>query len=183
MSGLLAILLATVVSASPPLELDTTLERDTLRVTFRLVEPLPESLEAALPTGAGVSVRYLIRVRSNRKLWWDKKVWKGEAVAEAVFDPVIGRFRCDLVLDGVIVNSREVETLEAARRWLVAPDEIRFAMPESPLKGNLKVRVRAVFSSSTKWLFFPDTEGTRWVERPIASSPVVAGQSPQPPRE
>jgi hypothetical protein len=28
-----------------------------------------------------------------------------------------------------------------------------------------------VFSSSTKWLFFPETEGTDWVEAPIELPP------------
>jgi len=177
-SGLLAVLLVAAVSSAPPMALDAVLERDTLRVEFRLEQPLPEPVESALPTGAEVTIRYLVRVRSTRKLWWDKKVWKGEAVAGVVFDPVIGRYRCDLVLDGVIVNSREVNTLEEARQWLVEPGEVRFAMPDRPLKGNLRVRVRAVFSSSTKWLFFPDTEGTKWVELPI---PAASGTTEQPP--
>jgi hypothetical protein len=180
MSGLLALVLAAAVSASPPLELSASLERDTLAVQFQLVEPLPEDLEAALPTGAGVGIRYQVRARSTRKMWWDKKLWKGEAVATAVFDPVIGRYRCDLVLDGVIVTSREVDTAEEARLWLVQPPQVRFAMPEEPLKGNLKVRVRAVFSSSTKWLFFPDTEGTRWVEVPVVPPPDADRVDAQP---
>jgi hypothetical protein len=41
-------------------------------------------------------------------------------------------------------------------------------MPAELQSRPLWVRVRAVFSSSTKWLFFPDTEGTEWVEAPIA---------------
>ena len=174
----MAVLLAAAVSTAPPLALNATLERDTVRVEFRLAQSLPEALESALPTGAEVRIRYLVRVRSTRKLWWDKKVWKGEAVAGAVFDPVIGRYRCDLVLDGVVVNSLEVNSLEEARAWLIDPGEVRFAMPESPLKGNLRVRVRAVFSSSTKWLLFPDTEGTRWVEIPIPVDPDAAEQLP-----
>lgn len=176
MSGLLVVLLAATVSAAPPLELDTSIERDTLRVEFRLVDPLPDDLESALPTGAQVGVRYLVRVRSTRKLWWDKKLWKGEAVAGVVFDPVIGRYRCELVLDGVIVSSREVNSQDEARRWLVRPGEVRFAIGDGPRKGTLKVRVRAVFSSTTKWLLFPDTEGTRWVEVPI--NPVTATDKP-----
>jgi hypothetical protein len=96
-------------------------------------------------------------------------MWTGEAVATAVFDPVIGRFRCELVLDGVIVASHEVESLEAAREWLVNPGPVRFAMPENIGSRPLRVRMRAVFASSTQWLFFPDIEGTEWVEQPIAA--------------
>ncbi|HOC42969.1 MAG TPA: DUF4390 domain-containing protein [Thermoanaerobaculales bacterium] len=166
--ALLAMLLAAAAAAAAPLVVQTELSSDTLTVAFRLDEPLPASLEDALPSGATVEVRYQVRVRSARKLWWDKKMWKGEAVATAVFDPIIGRYECELVLDGVIVTSHEVETTDAARSWLSDPGPVRFALPEGLEPRSMEVRVRAVFSSSTKWLFFPDTEGTDWVGAPIA---------------
>jgi hypothetical protein len=166
--ALLAILVAAAAAGATPLVVHTELANDTLTVEFRLTEPLPADLEGALPSGATVEVRYQVRVRSTRKLWWDKKMWKGEAVASAAFDPVIGRFDCELVLDGVIVTSHEVETIDAARSWLAEPGRVRFALPEDFESRSLEVRVRAVFSSSTKWLVFPDTEGTDWVDAPIA---------------
>lgn len=166
--ALLAVLLAASAATAAPIVVDTKLEHDTLTVEFRLTEPLPATVEAALPSGVAVEVRYQVRVRSTRKMWWDKKMWTGEAVATAVFDPVIGRFDCELVVDGVIVSSHEVETIDTARSWLTDPGRVRFAMPAELQSRPLWVRVRAVFSSSTKWLFFPDTEGTEWVEAPIA---------------
>jgi hypothetical protein len=75
------------------------------------------------------------------------------------------------VVDGVIVSSQEFETVDAARSWLADPGRVRFAMPEVPRSRPMWVRVRAVFSSSTKWLFFPETEGTDWVEAPIELPP------------
>lgn len=177
MSVVLALLLAASTIGGSPILLDSELERDTLKINFELTQPLPDALEAALPSGATVAVRYQVRVRALRKLWWDRKMWTGEAVATAVFDPVIGRFRCELVLDGVIVASHEVETLDAARGWLIAPGPVRFAMPENVGSRPLRVRMRAVFASSTQWLFFPDIDGTDWVEQPIAAQREPAEQS------
>lgn len=177
MSGVLALLLVAATAGSAPIVLDTQLERSTLTVQFRLTEPLPEALEAALPSGATVAVRYQVRVKAVRKGWWDKKMWTGEAIAMAVFDPVIGRYRCELVLDGVIVASHEVETVEAARAWLRDPGRVRFALPEAMGSRPLRVRVRAIFASSTQWLFFPDIDGTDWVEQPIAAQREPAEQS------
>ena len=173
MPALLAVVLAASAATAAPIVVDTALEGDTLTVDFSLTEPLPATMEAALPTGAVVEVRYQVRLRATRKMWWDKKMWTGEAVANAVFDPVIGRFECALVVDGVIVGSHEVETVDAARSWLTDPALVRFALPPDLQPRPLWVRVRAVFSSSTKWLFFPDVEGTEWVEAPIA---VPAGE-------
>jgi hypothetical protein len=171
MPALLAVLLAAASAAAAPIVVSTALADDTLTVDFRLTGALPAALEAALPSGAAVEVRYQVRVRSTRKLWWDKKMWGGEAVATAIFDPVIGRYECELVVDGVIVSSQEFETVDAARSWLADPGRVRFAMPEVPRSRPMWVRVRAVFSSSTKWLFFPETEGTDWVEAPIELPP------------
>jgi len=168
MSGLLPVLLAAVVAAAAPLTLETELDRDALTLQLQLNQALPETLETALPTGAAVEVRYQIRVRSTRKVWRDKRVWRGEAVASSIFDPVTGRYRCELVLDGVITSIREVESIDDAREWLTTPAKVRLAMPEDLRPSTLRVRVRAVFSSSTKWLFFPDVEGTEWIEAPIA---------------
>jgi hypothetical protein len=164
----IVLVLVAAAATAAPVTLDTALDGDTLSLEIRLAEPLPENLETALPSGAKVAVTYLIRVRSARKVWWDKKVWRGDAVASAIFDPVTGRYRCELVLDGVVVSSREAESTDEARKWLKAPDTVRFAMPEDLKRISLRVRVRAVFASSTKWLFFPDVDGTKWVEVPIA---------------
>lgn len=144
-------------------------DREVLNVSFQLLGELPESLEAALPTGAVVRIRYPLRVRNPRPMWWDKKMWKGEVVATASFDPITGRYRCEVVLDGVIVNSLELESAEAAREFLMSPGPVLLSLP-LPKKAKLFVRVRAIFKSSTKWLLFPSVEGTKWVEVPIPRS-------------
>jgi hypothetical protein len=168
MSGLVSILTAAALLAQPPLALDVKRDRDALRVSFQLIEELPEAIDAALPTGALVRVRYPLRVRIPRRLWWDRKIWKGEVTASATFDPVTGRYRCAVVLDGVIVTSRELETAASARQFLTNPGPVLLSLPPTK-KSPLKVRVRAIFSSSTKWLLFPAAEGTKWVEVPISN--------------
>jgi hypothetical protein len=181
MSGWLAVLLTAAVAAATPLTLETELDNGTLTVSFQLHQALPESLEAALPSGASVQVNYQVRVRSKRKLWWDKKVWKGDAIASTIFDPVTGRYRNKLTLDGVIVSSHEVESADEARDWLANPGPVRFALSENVQNSSLKVRVRAVFSSSTQWLFFPDIEGTKWLEIPISPARDGAADDTQGP--
>ena len=81
MSCLLPLVLAAALSSPAPLALEVDQQRDTLRVSFQLLEPFPVSIEEALPSGAEVTVRYPLRVRSPRALWWDRKHWKGELVA------------------------------------------------------------------------------------------------------
>jgi hypothetical protein len=163
MSGILSLVLAAALSSPQPLALEVDQQRDTLRVSFQLLEPLPVSIEQGLPSGAEVTVRYPLRVRSPRALWWDRKHWKGEVVATAIFDPITGRYRCEAVLDGVIVSSHEMDSAEDAREFLAAPGPVLLSLSIQK-RARLLVRVRAVFSSSTKWLVFPSVDGTPWVE-------------------
>ena len=181
MSGLATMLIAAMLVNPVSLAVETERGLDELTVSFRLLEPLPEAIETALPSGAIVRIRYPIRVRSPRRLWWDNKLWRGDAVANASFDPVTGRYHCELVLDGVIVTGTDFDDPADVRAWLAEPGPIRFALPEGRREATLKVRVRAVFSSSTKWLVFPSVNGTRWVETPVP--PLEEEPAPSPPAE
>ena len=170
----LVLLLAVGAAEPPPLTLDTVREPAAVEVHFELVGSLPDDLADALAAGAEVRLTYPLKVKAKRKAWWDRKVWGGEVVTLAAFDPVTGRYRCEMVLDGVITASREVESLAAARRWLVAPPPVRVELPENRRESILQVRVRAVFSSGTTWLVFPTQDATEWVEAtltPAAAAP------------
>jgi hypothetical protein len=166
MTGILSLSVVAALLVQPPIALEVDRERDVLRVSFALVEAMPEEIESALPTGAQVRIRYQLRVRSPRRLWWDKKTWRGEAVASAIFDPVTGRYRCELVLDGVIVSSSELESSRRALEFLRSPGPVLLSLPPTK-RSELRVRVRAIYAARTKWLLFPSVDGTKWVEVPI----------------
>jgi len=164
MSIVLTLVLTAAVATASPMALEAERDRDTLRVSFRLLGDLPPAMNDALPSGVVVRIHYPLRVRIPRRLWWDRKVWKGEVVTVVVFDPVTGRYRGEVILDGVIVTSRELADSDAARDFLTDPGAVLLSLPPSKRAPALRVRVRAVFDSSTKWLFFPSVDGTEWVE-------------------
>jgi len=155
--------LAAAVSAPPPLVLDVSPERGALEVRVVLEAELPTAFTETLPSGALVRVAYPIRVRSKRWLIWDGRLWKGLITSQAVFDPITDRYRCELLLDEIVVESREVETVEAAEEWLRAPPAVRLVLDDLKDLDRLYVRARAIFSSSTTLLVFPNHEGTDWV--------------------
>lgn len=174
MSGILPLLLAATLSSQAPLALEVDQQRDALKVSFSLLEPLPTAIEDALSSGAEVQVRYPLKVRRPRTLWWDRKLWKGEVLATAIFDPITGRYRCQVVLDDVIVSSQEMDSADGARDFLASPGPVLLSLSMEK-KAKLFVRVRAIFSSSTKWLVFPSVDGTPWVEVPVMPA---AAQNP-----
>jgi hypothetical protein len=160
----LVLLIAGVVAPPGPLALEVVREPAAVEVDFSLVVEPPAELSATLDSGAEARLSYPLRVKAKRRAWWDRKLWSGELVAIASFDPVIGRYRCQVVLDGIITSSGEVETPEEALQWLADPPPVRVELPEARRQATLKIRVRAVFSSGTTWLIFPTQDATPWAE-------------------
>jgi len=149
---------------SADVEVAAERDHDALELSFRLLVPVPQALDAALPSGAQVRIVYSVRVKAERRLIWNRRLWKGDVTAGVTFDPVTGRYRCELLLDEVIVASQETRIPAEARQWLIAPPPVRLSLPSGRRSPELVVRVRAIFSSATRWLLFPSVDGTEWAE-------------------
>ncbi|MCD4749089.1 MAG: DUF4390 domain-containing protein [Thermoanaerobaculales bacterium] len=177
--------LSVALLATAPLAIGVTPVRGALEIQLHLEEPLPETFTDALPSGAVVRVIYPLRVRRSRTLMWDGRVWKGEITSRVAFDPLVGRYQCELLLDEVIVTSAEVDSAKDAVSWLTTPPPVRLGLKDIRKLTRLYVRARAVFSVSTTLLVFPDTEGTDWVSVSVvpdasSNSPTTPVSSPTP---
>lgn len=164
-----SLLLSLVMLAPAPLTVQVTPANESLDVRVNLGADLPDAFLDALPTGAVVRVLYPIRVKSRRSFLWDGRVWKGELTSRASFDPITGRYRCELLLDEIIVASDEVDTIDEAVAWLRTPPSVRLVLDEYKKLDRLYIRARAVFTVSTTWLVFTDLEGTDWVTTPVVA--------------
>lgn len=174
MSLALAILL--VMGAALPDALTLSVEREpaAVDVSFRLVTPLPQEMSAAVASGAEVRLVYPLRVKAKRRGWWDRRMWSGELVTIVAFDPVTGRYRCEVILDGVIIERGEAESTEEAHTWLTTPPPIRIELPQARREAILKVRIRVIYSSGTTWLIFPTQDTSAWVETILEPLPEPA---------
>ena len=170
-AGWLLVVAAGLAAPAEPLVVNVARERDALEVRVELIAPLPDALQAALPTGAQVRVAFPVRLRVHRSFFWDRRMWHGEITSSVAFDPVVGRYRCELVLDRVIVATRETPSPTEALAWLRSPPPVRLDLPAGRRTADLLVRVRAVYASATRWLMFPSVEGTDWVEVRLESGP------------
>lgn len=164
MLGLACALLLTAALAGDPMSIEVDRNPEELVVHFALIDDLPESLETALSSGSKIEINYALRVYGRRRLFPDRKIWKGMVQSIVSFDAVTGRYRCQLIVAGTTTVSRELDSTEAARQWLVAPPPVEVPVPRARREALLRVRVRAVFASGTAWLVFPTTDGTDWVE-------------------
>lgn len=175
MPFVLVLLLAAGITLPDSVALDVTRDPSTVEVSFRLVQPLPEEISESLASGAEVRLAYPLRVRAKRRGWWDRRLWSGELVTIAAFDAVTGRFRCQVILNGIITESNEVESAEEAILWLTDPPPVRVELPVERRRANLRIRIRAVFSSGTTWLIFPTMDATPWCEIILEPLPEFEG--------
>jgi len=175
MPFVLILLLATGVALPDPVALEVTRDPATVEIRFQLVESLPEEISDALTSGAEVRLTYPLRVRAKRRGWWDRRLWSGELVSISTFDAVTGRFRCQVILNGIITASHEAESTEEALLWLTGPPPVRVELPAERRQANLRIRVRAVFSSGTTWLIFPTIDATPWSEIILEPTPEPEG--------
>ena len=171
MSGIVCVLLLTTAFAGQPLSIEVDRGAEALVVKFKLAGELPPSVESTLDSGLATEIDYTFRVYGRRRFFPDRKIWKGVAKASATFDAVTGRYRCQVIVNGTTTISREVDTAEAARRWLMAPPAVEVPLPRGRRDAYLRVRARAVFSTGTSWLIFPSTEGTDWIEVRLEAPP------------
>jgi hypothetical protein len=135
-----------------------------LTIRFELLAEMPESVVNAVSSGARIEVDYPVRVYGRRKMFPDRRIWKGIARSTVTFDAITGRYLCQLIVNGSTTVSREVDSIDFALQWLAAPPAVEVPLPKGRRDAFLRVRVRAVFSSGTTWLVFPSTEGTDWIE-------------------
>jgi hypothetical protein len=156
------LLLAPIAADALHVEVDRTSKE--LVIRFELLDEVPESVIDAVSSGARIEIDYPVRVYARRKIFPDRRIWKGVARATVTFDAITGRYLCQLIVNGSTTVSREVDSAEVARQWLAAPPAVEVPLPKGRRDAFLRVRVRAVFSSGTTWLVFPSTNGTDWVE-------------------
>jgi len=164
MSSLVAAVLLVASLASDALHVGVDRGSEELVIRFELLAETPASVVNAVSSGARIEINYPLRVYARRKMFPDRRVWKGEARSTVTFDAITGRYLCQLIVNGSTTVSREVDSVEFALQWLAAPPPVEVPIPKGRRDAFLRVRVRAVFSSGTTWLVFPSTEGTDWVE-------------------
>lgn len=164
MSSLFASLLLVASLASDALHIAVDRGPEELTIRLELLIEMPEVVANTISSGARIEIDYPLRVYARRRLFPDRRVWKGVASATVTFDAITGRYLCQLIVNGSTTVSREVDSVEFALQWLTAPPAVDVDLPKGRRDAFLRVRARAVFSSGTTWLVFPSTEGTDWVE-------------------
>jgi hypothetical protein len=164
---LAAILLA--AAPLPELKVELMPSPGRLLVQMTVQRELPAEWSEALSAGAPVGITYRLRLYRNRHWLWDQRVAAHELMVKAQRDPLTGVFTLVAELDGEILASGQVGSLEGAIRWVThpPPSEITVPLRTEPLL----LFVRAEFLTHYKLLVIPSTVGTEWFQFAVPESP------------
>jgi hypothetical protein len=164
---LAAILLAAV--PLPELKVELVPSPGRLLVQMTVQRELPAEWSEALSAGAPVGITYRLRLYRNRHWLWDQRVAAHELVVKAQRDPLTGVFTLVAELDGEILASGQVGSLEEAIRWVThpPPSEITVPLRTEPLL----LFMRAEFLTHYKLLVIPSTVGTEWFQFAVPEQP------------
>ncbi|OFV79826.1 MAG: hypothetical protein A2Y78_08255 [Acidobacteria bacterium RBG_13_68_16] len=164
---LAAILLAAV--PLPELKVELVPSPGRLLVQMTVQRELPAEWSEALAAGAPVGITYRLRLYRNRHWLWDQRVAAHELVVKAQRDPLTGVFTLVAELDGEILASGQVGSLEEAIRWVTnpPPSEITVPLRTEPLL----LFMRAEFLTHYKLLVIPSTVGTEWFQFAVPELP------------
>ena len=164
---LAAILLA--AAPVPELKVDLAPAPGRLSVQVIVQRELPREWSEALAAGAPVSITYRLRLYRNRHWLWDQRVAGHELVVKAQRDPLTGVFTLVAEMDGEILASGQVATLEEATRWVTHPPKSEIAVPLH--REPLLLFMRAEFLTHYKLLVIPSTVGPEWVGLSVPELP------------
>lgn len=164
--------LALILLAAAPLpELKVELMPSPGRLAVQMIvqRELPVEWSDALSAGASVGITYRLRLYRNRHWLWDQRVAAHELVVKAQRDPLTGVFTLVAELDGEILASGQVGSLQEAIRWVThpPPSDITVPLRTEPLL----LFVRAEFLTHYKLLVIPSTVGTEWFQFAVPESP------------
>ncbi|HPC84298.1 MAG TPA: DUF4390 domain-containing protein [Thermoanaerobaculaceae bacterium] len=165
----LAALALAAVAAVPDLEVMVQPSTGRLAVQMAVGRALPDEWTQALAAGAPVSITYRLRLYRNRRLFWDLRLASHELVVKAQRDPLTGVFSLVSEMNGEILASGEVNSLEEAIFWVTHPPTAELALPIR--HEPLWLFVRAEFLTRYKLLVIPTTVGTDWVQKAVPESP------------
>ena len=109
MSSLAAAVLLVASLASDVLHVGVDRGPEELAIRFELLAEMPESVVNTVSSGARIEIDYPVRVYGRRKMFPDRRIWKGVARSTVTFDAITGRYLCQLIVNGSTTVSREVD--------------------------------------------------------------------------
>jgi hypothetical protein len=145
--------------------LDVHLDGRRVLVDFRLEDGFDHDLVERVRSGLPTSFTYELELLRDRKRWFDRPLDTGEIQVVATFDAVAQEYLVNYKLNGKLIESRMVRSLEELRRAMTRFEGLpAFTLEPLPRRWRLLVKVRALLGTRTAFSLVPVRDTTDWKE-------------------
>lgn len=139
---------------------------------FRLEDGFDTEVVERAKSGLPTSFTYEFELLIDRKRWLDRPLDRGSLQVTAMFDAVAGEYLVNYKLDGKLVESRMVRSLEELERAMTRFEGLpAFTLEPLSRRWRLLVKVRGVLGSRTLFSLIPARLATDWQESGKFSAP------------
>lgn len=145
--------------------LDVEVEGHRVLLSFQLVEGFERDVEERVRSGLPTSFTYELELLRDRKRWFDRPLESATLQVIAMFDAVAQEYLVNYKLDGKLVESRMVRSLDELREAMTRFRSVpAFTLDPLPRRWRLLVKVRALLGSRTLFALIPTRVTTDWQE-------------------
>lgn len=148
-------------------------------VDFQLLDGFDAEVAERVSSGLATTFTYELELLRDRKRWFDRPIQRTQLQVIALFDAVAREYLVNYKLDGKLIESRMVHSLDelaaAMSRFEGVP---AFTLQPLPRRWRLLIKVRAVLGSQTLFRIIPMQVETKWRE----SKKFMAPEDLMPPR-
>lgn len=163
---LLALLVPGAAAADPRIRgLDVDLDGHRVLLDFRLENGFDRETAERVASGLATTFEYEFELLRDRKRWFDRPLLSASLQVVAMFDAVSQEYLVNYKLDGKLVESRMVRSLDDLRQAMTRFEDLPvFSLASLPHRWRLLVKVRALLGSRTVFSLVPTRVTTDWQE-------------------
>ncbi len=163
---LLALGAPATAAADPEIHgLDVALDGRRVLLAFVLEDGFDREVVERVRSGLATSFTYEFELLRDRKRWLDRPLEQSELQVIAMFDAVASEYLVNYKLDGKLVESRMVRSLDELRKAMTRFEGLpAFTLEPLPRRWRLLVKARAVLGSRTLLYVIPTRVTTDWKE-------------------
>jgi len=147
-------------------ELAVDVEERQVLASFKLTDAFDDNIERRLESGLATSIVFDFELVRKRRLWFNKKVEKGEYQVVAMYNALNREYLVNYKHDGQLTESRLIR--DAAELYTAMTEFEKLAIFSlAGKKGEYTVRTRAELGKTSVLFFIPRLRTTDWAEQRI----------------
>lgn len=163
---LLALAAPAAVRADPAVRgLQVTVDGRRVLLSFELQDGFDREVVERVRSGLPTSFTFEFELLRDRKRWLDRPLERSDLQVIAMFDAVASEYLVNYKLDGKLVESRMVRSLDELRAAMTRFEGLpAFTLEPLPRRWRLLVKARALLGTRTLFYLIPTRVTTDWKE-------------------